>query len=177
MQQITVFLLILLACGNIVKAMHEEDISAQKVASASRSIEPFNAKPKTEWEINEELIVKGDPQAIRRKIEGLAYGGDRYRVQSTHSLYGSYRFHPTYGYEKNPQAAREFNDSLIERGDQEAIKRKINALTRGGDAYEVTDWFDYMPSVTRYYPTYGYEKDPEAAKEFEKFIRARFTSL
>jgi hypothetical protein len=188
--------------------------SASKAPTASRFAEPPNAKPKTEWEVNEELVEKSDPEAIRRKAEGLAYGyygyeknpqaarefndsliengdqkaitrkieglahgGDRYNVQSTHSLHGSCRFHPTYGYEKNPEAARKFNNELVARGDQEAIKRKISALTHGGDGYEVTDWFDFMPSVTRYYPTYGYVKDPEAAREFEEFIRAQFTNL
>lgn len=50
-----------------------------------------------------------------------------------------------YGYENDLVAAREFNESLVGKGDQEAIKRKFEGLTSG---------------------KYGYKKDPVAAKVF-----------
>jgi hypothetical protein len=73
------------------------------------------------------LRLTRDQEAIKRKIEGLA---------------GYYGY---YGSGRNLAAAREFNENLVEKGDQEAIERKIIGLIDG---------------------KYGYEKNPVAAREF-----------
>lgn len=110
----------------------------------------------------EEFVAQGCLQAIRQKIEGLSCGGDPYPLG-----YYSWqdRRRPTYGYKKNPEAARELNDRLIEVGDPEAIKRKIKGLS--GDNRHMVNIGDYLDKwVEVIDPDYGYKKDLEALREF-----------
>jgi hypothetical protein len=134
----------------------------------------YEKNPEAVWELNDILAKRGDKEAISRKIEGLTRGGDTYQKRSVYggSAYGKpfTHYYPSYGYKKNPEAAREFNDILVEEGDQQAITRKIEGLTRGGDIYHQNE---VVQSVTHCYPTYGYEKNPQAAREFNEILVER----
>ena len=213
MKKIIILSITLLMFGNTLRAMHEEDTSAQKAATASKTAEKPKEIPKTERELNDDLVERGNPEAIGHKIyglfeggfgyeknlqaarefidnlversdqaainckiEGLACGGDAYESCDPYHLGPIKRYYPTYGYEKDLKAAKELNDMLVERGDEKAITRKINGLTRGGDRYGRGESYRGYPRYssrypTYYYPTYGYEKNPKAAGEFEKFIK------
>lgn len=116
-------------------------------------------------ELNDILVAKGDNEAIQRKLYGISCGGNSYRVITDVGGYnrlgyqitsGYTKQSPTFGYEKNPRLAREYNDNLIERGDEETIKRKLTALWQG-DVNGATDAL-----------LYGYRKDPEEARKFNE---------
>ena len=144
---------------------------------------------------DEALIQGGDQEAIKRKFYGLLQGGSiRLEERSVYDFLSKWPpverertadYYPTYGYERNSEAAREFNDTLVERDDQEAIKRKLDGLIRGGDMPSLKEWEGalrgppgscvsaYGIYCNRYwhpYPTYGYKKNPTAAEEFKVLI-------
>ena len=114
-------------------------------------------------EFNETLIARGDQEAIKRKISALSQGGfvdsNTYDIPP-HIYYGvpalvavderhTYR---TYGYERNPAAVREFNETLVARGDNKALERKIHGLADGH---------------------YCCEKDPVIVREINETLIAR----
>src|SRR5690606_2816456 len=59
-----------------------------------------------------------------------------------------------YGYEEDPVATRELNESLVEKGDLEAIKRKIESHS----------------SINCKFELYGYKRDSKAARMFNESL-------
>lgn len=89
----------------------------------------------------EELIMQGNEHYIQKKLNGLCGGTD--------------------GYTEDLEAAREFNESLVEKRDPRAIKRKIKALTEGKKGYQTSAGEE---------KGYGYKNDLKAAREFNEFF-------
>ncbi|MHB9148202.1 MAG: F-box protein, partial [Candidatus Amoebophilus sp.] len=80
-------------------------------------------------EMVDDYAAQGNEEAIRRKIEGLAYG--------------------MYGYNQNAQAATLFNDILVEQDNQKAIERKIEGLVKGNygytrDTHQLRSWIEHQ---------------------------------
>lgn len=128
----------------------------RKIEGLSRGIYGYEEDPIATREFNDLLVERGDPKAIERKIIALSNAGE-YPL-SFHSATV-----PSYGYELDPISAKEFNDLLVEQGNIEAIERKLRSLL--GIAEGVYSTVDVSFTV-KLNLTYGYEKDPLAAKEF-----------
>jgi hypothetical protein len=147
-------------------------------------------------------VVRGNEQAIKRKLDKLEYGGCGYAAavifnetlidkgneeaikRKLNGLeYGKH------GYKKNPVAAKMFNDTLVAQGNKDAIARQINGLKYGRCGYER----NYAAAVTLNetliaqgeedairrklngleYGWYGYEKNPVAAVTFNETLIAQ----
>lgn len=115
-------------------------------------------------ELNDQLIAMGNKKAIKRKFYGLLEGWC--------------------GYEKNPQAAIDFNESYVRQGDVKAIKRLLRITTKdiGGSFDRISQYFIYeawqtnvkiiAPQILQYLCTrYTSESDKDAFyRELSLFV-------
>jgi len=114
----------------------------------------------------EVFIAECNVEAIKKKLDGLIEG--------------------KYGYKKDPFAAREFNDFLVEKNEPHAISRKIQGLYHGNYGYEknlfaVRVFNDFLvekgdqEAIKRKIEgllgwSFSYEKDLSAARAFNEFL-------
>jgi hypothetical protein len=81
---ITLFFCIFLF-GISARAMQEEETSGQKVPTVSKAVKEPDKAARTERELNDELVERGDKHAIQHKIEGLSEGTYGYEKKSSSS--------------------------------------------------------------------------------------------
>jgi hypothetical protein len=87
-------------------------------------------------EFNELLVERGNPKPIERKLKSLTLGGIKVRITlesrgyqfPTADVRYVYEIVPLYGDVKDLTTARKLNELLIDRGDPEAIARKMMGL-------------------------------------------------
>lgn len=125
-----------------------------------------NLMETTAKELNDLLIIRGNREAVERKIEGFAFGMNGYEenpagARELIEALVAQRDRKAIdrkitglalgicGYEENPAAARELIEDLVAQGDREAIEMKIDGLSNG---------------------EYGYKKDPTAARELKNVL-------
>lgn len=105
---------------------------------------------------NEEFIAQCNEAITVLKLEGLTYGRN--------------------GYSRDPLAAKKFNDLLIKKGDLNAVRRKIEGLTKEGwittnlvfRGYSHLNPFE--GSTYESVPLYGYEINTQAAKDLNDLL-------